>query len=61
MTGGIAETFKLRDLPAESGKKELWDVLVKSRKHKSLIGAGIDANPRIREARLTNGLVMGHA
>ena len=39
----------------------MWEVLVKSRQHKSLIGASIAPNPRVKEARLSNGLVMGHA
>ena len=39
----------------------MWEILVRSRQHKSLIGASIAPNPRIKEARLANGLVMGHA
>lgn len=61
MTGGIQETFDLKSMRSESQKKELWEVIIKSRKHKSLIGASIAPNPRVREARMSNGLVMGHA
>lgn len=61
MTGGISESFDLKMMQGESQKKEIWEVIVKSRQHKSLIGASIAPNPRIREARLYNGLVMGHA
>jgi calpain, invertebrate len=39
----------------------MWEIMVKSRQHKSLIGASIAPNPRVKEARLSNGLVMGHA
>lgn len=59
MTGGIQEIFEIKDMRRESLKNDIWKVLVGSRKHKSLIGASIAPNPRIREARLSNGLVMG--
>lgn len=61
MTGGIQESFEIKDMRTDKQKDEIWDMLVKSRKHKSLIAASIAPKPRIREARLSNGLVMGHA
>ncbi|CAF0866413.1 unnamed protein product [Brachionus calyciflorus] len=61
MTGGIQETFDIKEMKREAHKNDMWKVLVNSRKHKSLIGSSIAPNPRIREARLYNGLVMGHA
>ena len=61
MTGGIQESFEIKDKQTETQKKEMWEILIKSRQHKSLIGASIAPNPRVREARLANGLVMGHA
>ena len=61
MTGGIQESFEIKDKQTEAQKLEMWKVMVKSRQHKSLIGASIAPNPRIKEARMPNGLVMGHA
>ncbi len=61
MTGGIQEQFEINKKQTEIERNEMWHILVKSRQHKSLIGASIAPNPNIREARLRNGLVMGHA
>lgn len=59
MTGGIQETFEIKDLKIEAQKIDIWNIFIKSRQHKSLIGCSIAPNPKIREARLANGLVMG--
>ena len=59
MSGGIEETFEIKNMRALAQKEEIWQIMIKSRQHKSLIGSSIAPNPRIREARLTNGLVMG--
>lgn len=59
MTGGIQESFEIKEMRTEAMKNEIWQILVKSRMHKSLIGASIAPDPRIKEARLANGLVMG--
>lgn len=59
MTGGIQESFEIKEMRNESSRNEIWQILCKSRQHKSLIGASIAPNPRIKEARLSNGLVMG--
>lgn len=61
MTGGIQETFEIKDMRTEKQKNEIWKLLVKSRMHKSLVAASIAPKPRVREARLANGLIMGHA
>ena len=61
MTGGIQESFTISNMQTQKQKDLMWDILVKSRQHKSLIGASINPNPRIKEACLSNGLVMGHA
>ena len=61
MTGGIQEDFEIKDMQTLAHKNDMWQILIKSRKHKSLIGSSIAPNPRIREAKLSNGLVMGHA
>lgn len=61
MSGGIQEQFEIKDMKKTDQKEEIWQILIKSRQHKSLIGCSIAPNPRIREARLQNGLVMGHA
>jgi calpain, invertebrate len=61
MTGGIQESFEIKDMRTDKQKNEIWDLIIKSRKHKSIIAASIAPKPRIREARLANGLVMGHA
>jgi hypothetical protein len=60
MTGGIQESFQIKSMQTQAEKKQMWQNLIKSRQHESLIGASIAPNPRIREARLYNGLVMGH-
>lgn len=59
MTGGIQESFEIKEMRSESQKNEIWQILIKSRQHKSLIGSSIAPNPRVKEARLSNGLVMG--
>jgi hypothetical protein len=61
MTGGIQEQFEIKNKQSEAEKNEMWQILLKGHQHKSLIGASIAPNPRVREARLNNGLVMGHA
>ena len=56
-TGGVTEFFDLKkDVP-----KNLFDMMLKSFNRCSLMGCSIEADPRQTEARLANGLVMGHA
>ena len=61
MSGGIQETYDLKSYQTVQAKGELWEIIVKSRQLKSMTAAYIDADPYVREARLSNGLVMGHA
>jgi calpain len=61
MSGGIQETYDLKNYQTSQAKNELWEIIIKSRKLKSMTAAYIDADPYVREARLSNGLVMGHA
>jgi calpain len=51
MSGGIQETYDLKNYQTSQAKEKL----------KSMTAAYIDADPYVREARLSNGLVMGHA
>ena len=61
MSGGIQETYDLKGHQTSSTKDDLWEIIKKSRQLKSMTAAYIDADPYMREARLSNGLVMGHA
>ena len=61
MTGGIQESMDMKYFEAYGRQNDLWELIMRTRKYKSLIGASINPDPRIREARLPNGLVMGHA
>lgn len=61
MTGGIQESMNIKSFTAYGQTDQLWELIMKTRKFKSLIGASINPDPRIREARLPNGLVAGHA
>ncbi|XP_070577667.1 calpain-3-like isoform X2 [Ptychodera flava] len=56
-TGGCAELYDLR------GKqpKNLFSILKTGMDKCSLLGCSINADPRQVEARLSNGLIMGHA
>ncbi|CAH8514697.1 unnamed protein product [Schistosoma intercalatum] len=56
-TGGIAEMFDLKkDTPPN-----LLQVMLKSQELGSLMACSIQADPNKYEARLPNGLIMGHA
>ena len=56
MSGGIPESFNLKEYVSPSQRNLLWDILMKSIKYDTLIGCCINADPNIREARLPNGL-----
>ena len=60
MTGGIQETFKISTMQTQKQKDLMWKIISKGRQHHSLMGASINADPRAREARLANGLIMGN-
>lgn len=55
-TGGVSEFFDLRKAPPN-----LFSIMLKASQRGSLMGCSIDADPNQLEARLDNGLVMGHA
>ncbi|XP_061172461.1 calpain-B-like isoform X3 [Saccostrea echinata] len=55
-TGGVSEFFDLRKAPPN-----LFSIMLKASQRGSLMGCSIDADPNQLEARLANGLVMGHA
>nr|CAB3227563.1 calpain-1 catalytic subunit-like [Phallusia mammillata] len=56
-TGGVTETFLLNEAP-----KNLFNVMVKSLKKGALMGCAVETKSASqREAKLPNGLLMGHA
>ena len=55
-TGGVSEFFDIRKAPPN-----LFSIMLKANQRGSLMGCSNDADPNQLEARLTNGLVMGHA
>lgn len=56
-TGGITENFDLK----QDAPKNLFEIMSRAQTRSSLMGCSIDADPRQLEARLSNGLIMGHA
>ncbi|CAO2609418.1 Capn9 [Lemmus lemmus] len=56
-TGGVAETFQMREAP-----EDLYDILAKALKRGSLLGCSIDIlDASESEARTPFGLIKGHA
>lgn len=58
MTGGIEETFDLKEL---TDKHSFFDVIGKALSNDAMCGCSINADPNIKEAKLPNGLIRGHA
>ncbi|ETN76127.1 calpain family cysteine protease [Necator americanus] len=56
MTGGLTEFFDLRQPP-----KNLMQMMMRGFEMGSLFGCSIEADPRVWEAKMSNGLVKGHA
>ncbi|VDQ14037.1 unnamed protein product [Trichobilharzia regenti] len=56
-TGGIAEMFDLK----KDTRPDLLSLMLKSQELCSLMACSIQADPNQFEARLPNGLIMGHA
>jgi len=56
-TGGITEIFDLRQNPPAN----LFQIMVKAQDRSSLMGCSIDQGGLGTEAKLNNGLVVGHA
>ncbi|GAB1607463.1 calpain-9-like isoform X4 [Argonauta hians] len=55
-TGGVTEMFDLREAP-----NNLFQIMMKAFQRSSLMGCSIDADPNQLEAKLSNGLICGHA
>ncbi len=60
MSGGIQEQFDLTEM-RYSGKEELWNTFKLSFEQDSILSCSINPDKYVREARLSNGLVKGHA
>jgi len=56
-TGGVTELIDLQDLTPPN----LFQVMLKGYERQSLMGCSIQADPGSIEARLDNGLIIGHA
>ncbi|CAI9729723.1 calpain-B-like isoform X15 [Octopus vulgaris] len=55
-TGGVTEMFDLRE-----SQDKLFQIMLKAFQRSSLMGCSIDADPSQLEAKLSNGLICGHA
>lgn len=60
MSGGLKEDFNLKKL-SDSELEGLWQILYQGYHKNSIMGCSINADPNVREARMANGLVQGHA
>jgi calpain len=60
MSGGLEEMFDLQKMPADE-KEYLWTILFQAYHKNSIMGCSIIPDPSVREAKLANGLVKGHA
>ena len=58
LTGGCTELY---DLKGENCPRNLFELMKKASTQHCLQGCSIVPDPRVREARMENGLVMGHA
>ena len=57
ISGGIEETYELRD----QNRTTFFDNLGSALTHDAMMGCSINADPDQREAKMSNGLVKGHA
>lgn len=60
MSGGLKEDFSLKKMSGDE-LENLWRILFQGYHKKSIMGCSINADPSVREARMSNGLVRGHA
>lgn len=60
MSGGLEETFDLTKMGIIE-KEELWSILFQAYHKNSIMGCSMIPDPSVREAKLANGLVKGHA
>ena len=58
MTGGIEETYEIKEL---ANRQDFYEVIGNGLAHDAMMGCSINADANVREARLSNGLVRGHA
>ncbi|CAF3728593.1 unnamed protein product [Adineta steineri] len=58
MTGGIEESFNTKDI---KDKDQFWQTMGIALKHDAMVGCSITPDPTEREAKMTNGLIKGHA
>ena len=57
MSGGIEESVVIKQSDSQKTKNDIWKIIQKSRELKSMIGASIEPDPVIYEAKLPNGLI----
>lgn len=60
MSGGIQEQFDLAKMRYDE-RENFWEILKLSFEQESIMSASINPDEYVREARLSNGLVRGHA
>lgn len=62
-TGGITEVIDLKgdNRKNADSKNKLFQIMQQSQSKMCLMGCSIEANPKVTEAKLRNGLIMGHA
>lgn len=60
MSAGLKEDFSIKKM-TDDEREGLWRILFQAFHKNSIMGCSIHADPRVREARLANGLVRGHA
>lgn len=58
MSGGVREEFDLQKLDS-SMRHSLWQIMYQAYRKQSIMGCSITADNRVREARMSNGLVRG--
>jgi len=61
MSAGIQESIDIQKMVQSNETDQLWTILLRSYQKKAIICCSILPDPDIKEARLTNGLVKGHA
>ena len=60
MSGGLKETFDLKTYDADE-LYNFFSTLFQAYHKKSILSCSIKSDPRVKEARMANGLVRGHA
>lgn len=60
MSGGLQEQFALESL-SDIDRENFWTYIDKGFTKEAILGCSITPDPSVREARMSNGLVRGHA